>query len=147
MPDLSIDLLLVAVGNLESNANDLCLGWPVLVGEQPIDDSVARVHVALLVEVELAAVGEIAGAEREAAWLAQRWVLLRDLAEQFEGSAPKLLGGKVEELLLGGGIEELDREPRHLQAELRRVEARLARDIGQLNPFAGVLGESLANFL
>jgi hypothetical protein len=41
-------------------------------------------------------------------------------------------------LLLGGGVEELDREPSHLQAELRRIETRFAGNVGKLDPFARI---------
>lgn len=119
----------------------------VLVWKEAVDDAVARVHVALLIEIELAAVGEIARAECEATRLAKARVLLRDLGEQLKRQALQLFGRKIEELLLGRGIEEFDREPRHLQAELRRIESSLLSDIGQLNPFAGVFGKSLADLL
>src|SRR3954451_2801206 len=64
-----------------------------------------------------------------------------------QAPALELFGRKIEELLLGRGIEEFDREPSHLQAELRRIESSLASDIGQLNPFAGVFSQSLADLL
>ena len=75
-----------------SPCNDLCPRGSVLVGKQAIDHSVARAHIALL-------------------------------------------------------IEEFDREPRHLQAELRGIEACFASDICQLDPLAGVLRNGLANLL
>jgi hypothetical protein len=128
--DLAIDLFLVPVGNLEPDSDHLCLCRAVLVGNQAIDDPVARADIALLVEIELAAVGEIPRAEGEPAWPSKPRVLLRDLAEQFKSPALQLLGRKIEELLFGGGVEELDRESRHLQTELRRIEARLASHIG-----------------
>jgi hypothetical protein len=112
--DLAIDMFLVAIGHLEPDANDLCSCRPILVGKQAIDDPVAGILVAFLVEVELATVGEVPGAESEATWLSQLRILLRDLGKQFKRSTFQLLGRKIEELLLGGGVEELDREPRHL---------------------------------
>jgi hypothetical protein len=59
----------------------------------------------------------------------------------------QLFGRKIEGLLLGRGIEESDPEPRHLQAELRRIESGFVSDVGQLNPLAGVSGQSLADLL
>jgi hypothetical protein len=56
-------------------------------------------------------------------------------------------GRKIGELLLGGGIEEFDRESRHLQAELRWIESSLVSDISQLGSLAGVFGQSLADLL
>jgi hypothetical protein len=147
LPDLAIDLLLVAIGHLEPYANHLCPRGSILVGKEAIDDSVARVHIALLIEVELAAVGEVAGAEREAARLSKLRILLRDLGEEFKRPALQLLGREIEKLLLCGRVEEFDREPRHLQAELRWIEACLASDICQLDAIAGVLGDGLANLL
>ena len=141
------DLLLVAVGNLEADADHLGFLRIVLVREQPVDDPVAGVHVALLVEVELAAIEEVARHEGEAARLAELRVSLRDLRKQLKRPPLQLLGGQVEELLLGGGVEELDRESRHLQAELRRIEARLPRDVGKLNPLARVRFQGLADLL
>src|SRR4249919_2778143 len=145
--NLAIDLPLVPVGHLEPNADDLCLRRPLLVGKQAIDDPVARVYVALLVEVELATVGEVPGAEGKAAWLSQSRILLRDFAEQFKRPTLQFPGRKIEKLLLGGGVEEFDREPRHLQTELRRIKACLASHIGQLYSLAGVLRNGLANLL
>jgi hypothetical protein len=69
------------------------------------------------------------------------------LGKQLKCPALELFGRKIEELLLGRGIEEFDREPGHLQAELRWIESSLLSDIGQLNPFAGVFGQSLADLL
>jgi hypothetical protein len=145
--DLAIDLLLVAKRHLEAYADDLCLRRFVLVWEQAVDDAVARVHIALFVEIELAAVREVAGAECEAAGLAEAWVFLRDLGKQLKRPALQLFGREVEKLLLGRGIEEFDRESRHLQTELRWIESSLASDIRQLGSFAGVFGQGLADLL
>src|SRR5262249_31010011 len=106
-----------------------------------------RVRVALLIEVELATVGEVAGAEREAARLSKLRILFRHLGEKFKRPALQLFGREIEELLLCGWVEEFDREPRHLQAELRGIEACFASDIYQLDPLAGVLRNGLANLL
>jgi hypothetical protein len=144
---LAIDLLLVTMGDLESDANHLDLGRVILVWVQSIDDPVAGVHIPLLVEVELAAIGEIPRAERETAWLSEPRILLRNLDQKLNRPALQSRGGKLKELLLGAGVEEIDREPRHLQAKLRRIESGLARDISQLNPLARVFGKSLAYLL
>lgn len=51
------------------------------------------------------------------------------------------------ELSFSDGIEELDREPRHLQTEFGRIESTLTGHLSQLHPVAGVVGQGLPDFL